>query len=249
MPSTVSSKGESSFVLIPPATHYAVCTRVLNLGEQSAGNYGAKPKHFIGFDVPAVRVEWEKDGVKHEGPGFIGIRLTSSLSPKSIMRQHLESWRGCAFTEAELASFDLFRLLGVSAMISVIHTEDGKYANINAIMRMPSGSQEIMPESELLGYDPSSPDANAVFQKLPEGFQKAILRGQQPVAAPPLPPPPTPGLPLPSVVTGPGYGSLSGPPPQRGPLPPPPPIGSLPTGPDGQPRPPVDDDFDSDIPF
>lgn len=189
MPSTVSSKGESSFELVPPGTHYAVCTRVLNLGDQTT-KFGSTPKHFIGFDVPAIRVEWEKDGVKHEGPAFIGSRYTSSLSPKAILRQHLEAWRGRAFTEEQLAGFDLFSLLGVPAMLSVTHTEDGKYANIAAIMGMPPGSPNIKPESELLGYDPSSPNANEVFAKLPEGFQKAIQRGQQPVA-PPAPPPET----------------------------------------------------------
>ena len=201
MPSTVSSKGESSFELVPPGTHYAVCTRVLNLGEHKT-NWGSTPKHFIGFDIPAMRVEWEKDGVKHEGPGFIGGRYTSSLSPKAILRQHLESWRGRAFTEPELAGFDLFNLLGVSAMISVTHTEDGKYANISAIMGMPPGSPKIVPESELLGYDPSDPNAATVFAKLPEGFQKTIQRGQQPTAPavpPALPPgaaPPPPAPPL-----------------------------------------------------
>lgn len=230
MPSNVSSKGESSFELVPPGTHYAVCTRVLNLGEQKT-NWGSTPKHFIGFDVPAIRVDWEKDGVKHEGPAFIGSRLTSSLSPKAILRQHLESWRGRAFTEEELAGFDLFKLLGVSAMISVTHTEDGKYANISAIMGMPTGAPKITPESELLGYDPSSPDCNEVFAKLPEGFQKAIQRGQQPAAPPTPPPEAAPGHQTPPVLNNPqgniGYSTL----------------------PDGQPSAPVDDDFDNSIPF
>lgn len=197
MPSTVSSKGESSFDLIPPGTHYAVCTRVLNLGEQKTA-WGSVPKHFIGFDVPAVRVEWEKDGVKHTGPGFIGARYTSSLSPKAIMRQHLESWRGAPFTEEQLAGFDLFNLLGVSAMISVTHSEDGKYANISAIMGMPPGVDKITAESEVLGYDPSDPASAAVFDKLPEGFQKTILRGQQP--APVAPAAPAPGHTMPPAA-------------------------------------------------
>lgn len=210
MPSTVKSKGESSFELIPPGTHYAVCTRVLNLGEQIT-NWGSTPKHFIGFDVPAVRCEWEKDGVKHEGPGFIGGRYTSSLSPKAILRQHLEAWRGRVFTEEQLAGFDLFTLLGVSAMLSVTHTEDGKYANINAIMGMPPGAPKIVPESELLGYDPTAPNANEVFAKLPEGFQKTIQKGMQPqaptpdqppaqVAVPPGAPTPNPAMPPPSTI-------------------------------------------------
>ena len=234
MPSTVKSKGESSFELVPPGTHYAVCTRVLNLGEQTT-KFGSTPKHFIGFDVPAIRVEWEKDGVKHTGPAFIGTRYTSSLSPKAILRQHLEAWRGRAFSEEELAGFDLFNLLGVSAMLSVTHTEDGKYANIAAIMGMPPGAPQIVAESELLGYDPSSADANGVFAKLPEGFQKAIQRGQQPTA--PAVPPPTATPPMTENPQGQvGYSTM----------------------PDGRPSAPVTgmvsptpgpDDFDSDIPF
>ena len=228
MPSTVSSKGESSFELVPPGTHYAVCASVYNLGQQTT-KYGSSFKHYIGFQVPSIRVEWEKEGVQHSGPAFIGARYTSSLSPKAILRQHLEAWRGRAFTEAELQGFDLFNLLGVSAMISVTHTEDGKYANISAIMGMPKGMPKVEAEGELLGYDPESPDAAAVFAKLSDGFQKTILRGQAPLAPLAAPPPGPPPYPTPIPTVAPVNGHMMPPalsPPAPGPA-----------------------DFDDDIPF
>ncbi len=135
-----------------------------------------------------------------EGPAVIGSRFTSSLSPKALLRQHLESWRGRPFTEQELMGFDLINLLGVPALISVMHSEDGKFANISAIMGMPPGGVEIKPEGELLLYDPNDAGALAVWNKLSEGFQKAIIRGnaapegvqaqipQQPAQPPALPP-------------------------------------------------------------
>jgi hypothetical protein len=230
MPSTVSSKGESSFELVPPGTHYAVCARVYNLGQQTT-KFGTSPKHYIGFEVPSVRVAWEKDGVQNEGPAFIGARYTSSLSPKAILRQHLEAWRGRAFTEEELESFDLFKLLNVSAMLSVVHSEDGKYANISAIMGMPQGVPKIDAEGEVFGYDPTSADSAAVFAKLSDGFQKTILRGQAPIA-PAVPPTPPPGVAIyPTAVpsVAPTNGHL--------------------TPPATRPPAPGADDFDDDIPF
>ena len=174
MPSTVKSSGGGSFELVPQGTHIGRCIAVVNLGLQETG-WGPKNKHWIGFEIPSVRVEWDKDDVHHEGPALIGNRYTSSLSDKAILRQHLESWRGKKFTEAELDGFDLFKLLGVPCMLSVTHTDDGKYANISSIMGLPTGT--IAPEEETprTKYDPSEPNATELFETLPD-WQKKLIK-------------------------------------------------------------------------
>ena len=180
MPSTVSSKGESNFKPVSKGTHMAVCTTVVNLGLQDSGKWGPKPKHYIAFEVPGERVEWEKDGEKHEGPAIIGSTYTSSLSPKAYLRQHLESWRGRAFTEQELEGFDLFKLLGKPCMLSVVHNEgNGKtYANIASIMGIPAGTTPPNQEGPTLKYDPTDSEAATDLAKLPEWMQKAIDAGE-----------------------------------------------------------------------
>jgi len=176
MPSIVKSKGEGSFEPMPTGTHIAICTTVVNLGPQESP-WGVKNKHYIAFEVPAVRVEWKKDGKDMEGPAIIGSRYTSSLSPKAILRQHLESWRGKAFTEGELEGFDLQNLLGIPCMISVVHSDDGKYANIAAIMGIPTGTPVPNQEGETLKYDETDTSAASDLTKLPEWMQKLINAG------------------------------------------------------------------------
>ena len=184
MPSIVKSKGEGSFELVPTGTHLAICTTVVNLGPQESP-WGIKNKHYIGFEVPSVRVSWTKDKVDHEGPAIIGSRYTSSLSPKAILRGHLESWRGKAFSEAELDGFDLQNLLGVPCLISVVHTDDGKYANIASIMGIPAGMTVPDQEGDTLKYDETDATAAADLGKLPEWMQKLINAGAHEVYTPP----------------------------------------------------------------
>lgn len=176
MPSKVSSKGESSFTPLPAGTHIATCCTVVNLGIQPGGQWAPKNKHYLGFEVPGVRVEWDKDGKKMEGPSHIGARYTSSLSPKSNLRQHLESWRGRTFTDEELQGFDLYHLLGVPCMLSVTHTnKDGNiYANIASIMGLPKGVPAPNLEGVILRYDPDDEKADDELQALPEWMQNLI---------------------------------------------------------------------------
>ncbi len=177
MPSNVKSKSESSFEPVPTGTHIARCVTVVNLGMQPGGRWDPRSKHYIGFEVPGVRVEWEKDGKKNEGPAIIGNRYTSSLSRKAILRQTLESWRGRAFTEEELDGFDLFKLLDIPCLISVTHSEDGQYANIAAIMGLPKGTVAPDRETPLMKYDPSDPNAAKDLSNLHNWMQETIDKG------------------------------------------------------------------------
>lgn len=167
------------FEPLEAGTYVARCITVVDLGIQQT-HFGGKEKVYIGFEVPEVRVQWKDDSGKDmEGPARIGSRYTLSINPKSILGQHLTSWRGRPFTDEERAGFDLFNVLGVPAMISVTHaSKDNKtYANITAIMRLPKGMQCPPAESELVGYTPSDAARIGAFDKLPEWLQKLCTEG------------------------------------------------------------------------
>lgn len=190
MPSFVQSMGESDFTPIPAGTYVGRCYQVVNIGLQASGPWAPKNKHYIAFEVPSERITWkDKEQVEHEGPAIIGSRYTSSLSPKAILRQHLESWRGRRFTDDELANFDLFNLIGAPALISVVHSEDGKYANITALMRLPQGM--VCPDAELptIAYDPADPSAGQAFEALTKRMQDTVMKGQEVPPAPEAPAP------------------------------------------------------------
>jgi len=139
----ISEKGgeRRDFKPVPAGTHLAVCTMLIDVGLQPGFENGPpQRKVYIGFEVPAERVEFtDKNGDKVEGPSRIGRFYTASFNEKATLRHHLAAWRGRDFTPAELKGFDLFNILGKSCLINVTHkTTDTKvYANIQAIMALP----------------------------------------------------------------------------------------------------------------
>lgn len=164
--------GDKEYKLVPAGAHTALCNLVADVGLQQTG-YGPKHKVYLRFEIPGQRIEWEKDGQKHEGPMSVGQFFTVSLSQKSTLRGFLESWRGRAFTKDELDGFDLFNVAGAPCIVNIVHnTAAGKtYANIKAIMPLPSGTAKPKPENPILKY---SPDAPGDKDKLPDWLKEKI---------------------------------------------------------------------------
>jgi hypothetical protein len=78
----------------------------------------------------------------------VSARYTVSLHKKSRLRQHLEMWRGKAFTAEELKGFDLEKLIGANGQMQVVHNvaDEGKvYANVQAIVPAQGGSPKLAP--------------------------------------------------------------------------------------------------------
>ncbi len=175
-----SEGGSGSFEPVPVGSHIARCVTVVDLGFQETG-FGKKEQVYIGFEVPSVRVEWTKDDVKHEGPAIIGTTYTNSIHEKSNLGQHLVSWRGKPFTEEQKQGFDLFTILDVPCMISVIHNVKGDkvYANISAIIGIPQGAPSPNRETDILAYSPQDNEKAGNFDKLPEWLQKKCSAGHK----------------------------------------------------------------------
>lgn len=125
-----------TFVPAPDGPHNAVCCDLINLGLQKSEWQGkVKEQH-------KIRILWEIEDVDAQGKRFVvGRTFTKSLHENSSLRAFLESWRGRAFTEAELAGFNLTNLLGIPAFLQIKHVDkNGKtYANVDTIMRVPKG--------------------------------------------------------------------------------------------------------------
>jgi hypothetical protein len=172
--------GGSDFTPVPAGTHFAVCDQVVDLGKQRIVSqmYGESVKHqvYIRWQIPAERVEWEKDGQKHEGPAVIGKTYTVSLSDKANLRKDLQAWRGKPFTPDELRGFDIAKLLGVPATITVTHTDKDQktYANVASLGGIPKGMPKPELEGEGILYDADNMDG---FERLSPKMQERI-KGQ-----------------------------------------------------------------------
>lgn len=167
----VSSSG-GDFKPIPEGNYIATCVRVIDLGTQITSFKGAdslKRKVLIAWEVPDVMVEWEGQ----EQPALVMSSYTASLHEKANLRQHLEAWRGRRFTDDELRGFDLKNVLGKGCQIQVLHSEDGAYANVKAIMALPKGMPNPGAVHELINFDLDDLD-DAILAKLSDKLRAKI---------------------------------------------------------------------------
>jgi hypothetical protein len=165
-----------NFEMVAEDTYIARCYRVLDLGTHHDEKWDK--------DVHKVTISWELPTALMETGDYAGKpfsihnRYTLSLADRAILRKDLEAWRGKAFTEEELSGFDVSKLLGATCMINVVHSADGKYANISSIMKLPKGMECPDAVNEALFLDLDNFD-QAVFDKLHEKVQDFIKKSQE----------------------------------------------------------------------
>ena len=149
---TTPPPGEGGdFTPHPPGVYMARCVDVITLGNRVERTWGkVSPKISLIFRTPAKRDDGQ--------PFDIGRELTLSMADKANLRKFLESWRGRAYTMAQLAAgVPRPNLVGQPAMLSIVHGQskshpDRSYARIDSIMPPMKG----MPVPELDGYERAS---------------------------------------------------------------------------------------------
>ncbi len=135
----IMDKGEGDYELQPAGWAQCVCMAVVPLGYQPS-QWGEKEDVAICFETA------NRDSAGN--PFIISKIFTSSLNKKANLSQFLEGWRGRAFTDQERAGFDVMKLIGVNAYISIVHNQsktdpDKIYANIQAVGPLPGGYQPM----------------------------------------------------------------------------------------------------------
>lgn len=136
-------------------------------------------KMVILWELPEETIDVDKDGVMTKLPRGMSQTYTLSLNEKANLRKTLESWRGKAFSDAELREgFDIASIIGAPCMLNIIEQErsDGSTFNrISSVTRMPKGMQigeQVNPRIEFDIRDESQP--LSIMDKLPEWIQERI---------------------------------------------------------------------------
>ena len=161
-------EGGKGFDPVEAGVHKAICIAVYDLGTQYNEIFNKSARQvLLMWELPDQRIQIEDRDL----PRAISKKYTLSLHEKANLRQDLEGWRGKAFTEKELAGFDVIKLLGVNCQIQVIHkkTERKTYANIKAILPLPK-DQWKEPENPLRSF---SFEDDETF---PEGMQEWVIK-------------------------------------------------------------------------
>lgn len=122
---------------LPPAdNHVARCVKLVHIGSTYDEKYNkTRDQVIVTWELPNELAKF-KDV---EEPFVVSKTYTMSLGDKATLRKDLENWRGQKFTEKELEGFDITKLLGQPCMIQVVHSDDGKYANVSGVSKIPKG--------------------------------------------------------------------------------------------------------------
>lgn len=128
MPIYVSDNGGGgNFTPHPTGLFQMVCCDVIENGMCDTA-YG--PKRM-------VTLRWQSVEENDKGQRMtVQQRYNATLNEKANLRKDLEAWRGKAFTVDEVRRFDIETLIGVNAMVNVVHRQDaaGKtWANVASL--------------------------------------------------------------------------------------------------------------------
>jgi len=169
-----TNAGGGDFEKAPEGMHVARCFKIIDCGTHINPTFGKKQRlAWIFFELPkALMTRGEYEGK----PFSIGKRYGLSHNEKSTLRSDLESWYGKRFDTAALdkaGGFDLEKLIGRPAMLNIVHSEDGKYANIKAINPLPEGFECPPSINEPFTFSLADFD-RATFEKLSDKMKEFI---------------------------------------------------------------------------
>lgn len=174
----IAKNSGTDFKLPPAGTHVGICYMLVDIGTHLPPPYGDKPPKptrqvVLGFELCHELMD---DG----RPFAVSNFYTLSLHEKANLRKDLEAWRGRAFTDDELAGFDLKKVVGCPCLLSVVHEmkKDTTRANIGGIMAMTKGSEPAKQVNPCVIFDIDEWDHNT-FESLPEWLRNKILSSDE----------------------------------------------------------------------
>lgn len=164
-PFAVSDQG-GDFAIAPSGMHPAVCIAIVDEGDQVNKTFNSSAKKVeLGFEIQP----------QGEEPIVVYRQFTKSIGQRAALRAELESWRGKAFTDEELKSFSLSKVLGAQCQLNIVHSpsKDGSrtYANIKNIL--PKADAVVTPTNEQFMFTIEDPQLEH-YDKLPKFIQNRV---------------------------------------------------------------------------
>lgn len=180
----IKKKSGSSVPPMEAGTYPAVCVGIVDLGEQYNEAFKKyTDKMLFIWEIPSQTIEIDGENK----PRWLSKDFSASLHEKSNLYQTLVSWRGKAFTEAELAEdengdmqFSVLEMLGSGCFLQVIVEEkdSGSYNRITSVIALPAGMDVPKTETPLIAFDIDAWD-DEVFNSLPGWIQERIKKSTQ----------------------------------------------------------------------
>lgn len=180
----IKKKSGASVPPMEAGTYPAVCVGIVDLGEQYSEAFKKySDKLLIIWEIPSQTIQIDGE----DKPRWLSKDFSSSLHEKSGLHKMLVSWRGKAFTEAELTEdengfmqFSVLDMLGIGCFLQVIVEEkdSGSYNRITSVIALPAGMEPPQAQNQLIAFDMDTWD-DEVFRSLPEWIQERIKKSTQ----------------------------------------------------------------------
>lgn len=171
----IKDKAKAKIPPLEPGTYMARCVGVCDIGTQIDDKYKKI--------TPKVVFVWEICGesVTVDGkdePRVLSRTFTISSGKKSSLRAFLGAWSGKQFTDDEAANVELFDYLDKPCQLSVATSDNGEYANVQAIMGLPRGVKAPDATVPLVAWDMEQWTDDG-FAALPEWVQARIKKSAE----------------------------------------------------------------------
>ena len=119
--------------------HDAVAYMIAELGTNMHQFQNDEPKK-----QEKIAIFWEVQGQRDDNdkPITISHTYTRSLGESSRLKKDLEKWRGKRFEPADLAKFDIEKILGISCILDVGETSGGRH-KVDAVLTSKGGPKKV----------------------------------------------------------------------------------------------------------
>lgn len=175
-----TSNSGGDFEKAPEGMHIARCFKLIDCGTHIDKKRNKKKRiGWLFFELPNALMQPDDKG--QQRPFVVGRRYTLSHNEKALLRLDLESWYGKQFNTGELdkaGGFDLEKLLGRPAMVNVIYSEDGKYANIKSINPLVQGMECPAPINPVFSFSIDEVNTEK-FEQLSDKMQQFIKESEE----------------------------------------------------------------------
>ena len=157
---TISNSG-GEYENMEPGRYKATCYKLIDAGtrEESYQDGPLRKRHVVYIywevtDKQKTDESWEEVRMADGRTFSASKKYTASLNENAALFKDLKSWRGKPFTDADLAGFELSKVLGVTAELEMIpQTVDNNKVRVEGVYKPEGGMKKVDTINDIQSFD------------------------------------------------------------------------------------------------
>ena len=160
---TITSGG-GEYENLEPGRYKATCYKLIDAGtrEESYQDGPLRKRHVVYIywevthkqEVDQGEVRWEEIRMADGRPFSASKKYTASLNENASLFKDLKSWRGRPFSDADLAGFELPKVLSITAELEMIaQTADSNRVRVEGVYKPDGGMKKMDTINDIQSFD------------------------------------------------------------------------------------------------